>query len=121
MLRTCLILSDDPDDHIEISEAIYEVSGNAAVMFMSDAEKAIELILLRNIMPDIIIVDTALDGFNRDLFFETIQHDHHLSAVTVVAYGATDELSHWDHPNVCVFLENDISYTALRNTLSNLF
>lgn len=116
ILRTCLLLSDDPDDHIELAEALQEASGNYVIMAVRDPDKAIQLLAHKKLVPDLIIVDFTLGGFDTDLFFHTLQSDG-LSHTPVVAYGDSTNLSRHSHPRIEMFLDDDITYSGLRKAL----
>lgn len=115
-LRTCLLLSDDPDDHIELREALQEASSSYVIMAVFDPDKAIQLLALKKLVPDLIIVDFTLGGFDSDLFLDTLQSDG-LSLTPVVAYGDTTSLSKRSHPRISAFLDDDITYSGLRRKL----
>lgn len=118
-LRTCLLLSDDPDDHIEFTEALQEVSGNYVLMAVHDAAKAIQLLAFNKLLPDLLIVDLTVSGLDAERFFETVQRVE-LSHMSVVAYGDTMNLSMRSHPRIKVFLDDDMTYSDLRKVLTDV-
>lgn len=117
-LRTCLLLSDDPDDHVEFSEALQEACADYVLMAVCDPAKAIELLALRRLVPDVVIADFALGGFDASLFFETMRKNVELSHLPVIAYGNSTDPSMRSHPQIRVFLDDNISYSALRTVLA---
>lgn len=119
-LRTCLLLSDDPDDLVEFTEALQEASGNYVLMAVSSPDKAIQLLALKRFVPDLVIVDFTLGGFDSDLFFETMQNNAELSHMPVVGYGDSTNLSTRLHPRIRLFLDDDITYGGLRKVLSEV-
>jgi CheY-like chemotaxis protein len=120
MIRTCLLVSDDPDDHVEFAEALQEIPGNIVLVVVMDPEKAIQLVARKRIVPDLLIVDVSVSDFDFKEFFEAIQNDPSLRPVPVLAYGEFADLTTKGHPRISIFLHNDFSYSALRKALAEI-
>lgn len=119
-LKTCLLLSDDPDDHIEFTEALHEVAENSVVIIVMNADKATRLLAMKKVIPDLVIVDITLTGLDSDSFFDTMQNDPQLGIIPLVVYGELSELQPINHTRISVFLDNSITYSGLRKALLDL-
>src|SRR5688572_12686059 len=86
-IRTCLLVSDDPDDHVEITEALYEVADDVVVFVVSDAHRAASLVLSKRHIPDYLIIDLGVNGFTHDDFFSSLETDPHYKSMFILAYG----------------------------------
>jgi CheY-like chemotaxis protein len=120
ILRTCLLVSDDPDDHLEFSEALYEISSDTILMTVADANKALELLTMKRHVPDYILLDLAMNGINTDAFLEALHSDPELDNITVIAYGEYADFGKVKTPGISVFLNSGFTYSDLRNFLSKI-
>ena len=120
MLKTCLLVSDDPDDHMEFAEALQEISENIVLVVVMDPDKATQLVARKSIVPDLLIVDVAISRFDHVKFFEVMQNEPELLPVPVLAYGEFADLTSKGHPRITLFLQNDTPYSALRKALEDI-
>ena len=51
-VKTCLLITDDPDDHQAFSEAFAEVSEETIVLIVLDSQKALEMLRAKKHVPD---------------------------------------------------------------------
>ena len=116
-VRTCLLVSDDPDDHVEFTEALYEIASDIVVLVVSDTGRAAELILSGRHVPDILIVDLAVNGFNHDDFFSSLAKDAGFASLTILAYGDAGEFEKIKSPRISAFMERDSAYSEIRGFL----
>jgi hypothetical protein len=114
VVRTCLLLSDDPDDHIEFSEALYEVSDDTVLVTVSDFKKAIDLLSLKKCIPEFVLLNLAIPDFKADKFFDTLNDDPDLKYVRVITYGEADTVH---SPRITTFLQDDLSFSELKEAL----
>lgn len=119
-LKTCLLVSDDPDDHVQFAEAWYEVASDMVLLVVADANKALELLSLKRHIPEYIILDLALGSLNSEVFFNTLGEDPELRAVSLIAYGDFSHLSRIQNDRVSAFVGYDISYSRLRSILQKV-
>lgn len=119
IVRTCLLISDDPDDHTEFSEALYEISDNTVLLSISDPGKAIDLLALKKCVPECIFLNMGLGRFRPDEFFTALA-DPDLRHVRVVAYGEAADVFNPGHPRISDVLGPDFSYSELKLFLQNL-
>ena len=117
ILRTCLLVTDDPDDQIDFTEALYEISSDTVLLAVTDPKKALTLLALRRLIPDYIIVDLAMSDFSADVFFSTIGDDPRLNDIPLIAYGEFSDLEKVKNGRISAFLNNDFTYSGLRNLL----
>src|SRR5688500_13634794 len=92
IVRTCLLISDDPDDHIEFSEALYEISDDTVLISVADLKKAMELLSLKRCIPEYIFLNIAMSGFNPDDLFSSMDEPE-LKHIQVIAYGESRHFS----------------------------
>lgn len=119
-VKTCLLVSDDPDDHVQFAEACYEVSSDIVLLVVMDATKALELLASKRHIPDYLILDLALSSLNSDEFFKTLVESLDLKTVSLIAYGDFSHLSRIQHDRVTAFVDYDFSYSRLRGILEKV-
>jgi len=117
VVKTCLLISDDPDDHIEFSEAINEISDEVVVVSVSDMRKAIDLLKLNKCLPDFVLLNLTIPEFDPDHFFGTLNEDPVFNHVQVVAFG---EARTMPSPRIRATFGADMSYSELKNALRNI-
>lgn len=120
-IRTCLLVTDDPDDHIEFSEALYEISSDTVLLAVTDPGKALTLVALKRLIPDYIIVDLGMSDFSADVFFDSLDEDPGLENIPLIAYGEFSDLEKVKTGRISAFLNNDSSYSGLRSLLVKIF
>ena len=118
IVRTCLLISDDPDDHVEFSEALYEVSDDAVLIAVSDVQKALDLLKHKKCLPEFIFLYMDIPAFEPDIFFEALQEDEQLTKVKVIAYGNQEQVTH--SPLITMFLSSDMNYSELKDALRRI-
>ena len=117
-VRTCLLISDDPDDHIEFSEALYELSDDIVLLIVSDVQKAVDLLKLRKCLPEYIFINMEIPGIDPDVFFSTLEADPVLEKVKVIGFGESGPFV--SSPRFTAFLNSDMNYTELRKALRGI-
>ena len=116
IVKTCLLVSDDPDDHIEFSEALSEISEDTVVMTISNPSKAIEVLLLKKCMPEYLVLNLGMSDFSPGGFFDALEGDS-LKSVTVIAYGEAMHPSTVRHQRIDKFLDDGLSFSELKKAL----
>lgn len=114
IVRTCLLISDDPDDHIDFSEALYEISDDCVLVSVSDIKKAVDLLTLKKCVPEFIFLNLGIPDFKAGKFFDALNDDPVLKDVQVLAYGESDPVH---SPRIVAFLDSDLSYSELKEAL----
>ena len=118
IVRTCLLISDDPDDHVEFSEALYEISDDTVLVTVSDVNKAIDLLKLKKCLPEFVFVHLGIPAFEPDIFFEALEGDATLSKVKVIAYGESDAVT--TATRFTAFFNSDMNYSELKDALRGI-
>ena len=116
-VRTCLLVSDDPDDHVEITEALYEVADDIVVFVVTDARRAASLLRSKRHIPDYFIVDVGVNGFTHDDFFSSLKTDPHYKSMFILAYGDPSDYERMRSAGISAFMERDTSYSEIREFL----
>ena len=120
VVRTCLLVSDDPDDHIEFSEALYEISDDIVLVSVAHPEKALGLLALRQCFPSFIFLNLEMNGFQPDDFIKSIEENQDLDGIDLIAYGEYGDYDKLKTRRVSAFINSDMSYTELRNFLQKI-
>lgn len=116
IVRTCLLVSDDPDDHIEFSEALSEISDDTVVMTISDPAKALDVLRLKKCVPEYLFLNLATSDFSPEAFFQALEGNL-LKSVTVVAYGEVMNTTAVRHERIDVFLDDGLTFSELKKAL----
>jgi CheY-like chemotaxis protein len=114
VLRTFLLVSDDPDDQLEFSEALYEVSSDTVLINVAHAEKAMLFLDRKLCLPQYIILDLSVEGIHPDDFLTRLQSDPVLQHIPVIAYGDYSDFDRIKSGGISAFLNRDSSYSDLR-------
>src|SRR5688500_10502081 len=117
IVRTCLLVSDDPDDHIEFSEALYEISNDVILVTVTHPGKAVDLLVLRQCVPSYIFLNLEMNGLNPDDFLMAVEANADLKGIEIIAYGEYGDYDKLKTRRVTAFLNHQMSYTELRNFL----
>jgi hypothetical protein len=117
IVKTCLLISDDPDDHIEFSEALYDISDEIVVMTVLDFRKAIDLLITKKCVPEFVVLNLAVSDFAADNFFAVLRNDPWLKNVKVIAYGDGVELKRDDSARINRFIDDDLPFSELKKEL----
>ncbi|HMF71701.1 MAG TPA: hypothetical protein VK616_09515 [Flavitalea sp.] len=113
-VRTCLLVSDDPDDHIEFTEALYEISNDTVLIGITHPMKAMNLLALKRLVPDYVILNLTMTGFSPAAFVKTLEDDPALQNIRLIAYGDDDDYRELNTGRISTFLNSDASYSELR-------
>lgn len=113
-VRTCLLVSDDPDDHVELTEAIYEVSEDVIVLLISDNHRASDLVLSKRHIPDFLMMDIAVNGFDHNNFFAHLEADPDFAHLSLIVYGDEGDFEHITSEKVVARLPRDLTYSKIK-------
>jgi CheY-like chemotaxis protein len=120
-LKTCLLVTDDADDHQAFSEALNEISEMTIVLIVLDSHKALELIKTKKHRPDYIFLDLSMNGIRINSFLKTIRSDVDLTSVPAVVYGDESTLEGLEQFKGLTFFNKEYEYSELRDFLRNFF
>lgn len=117
IVRTCLLISDDPDDHIEFSEALYEIASDAVLMTVSDVQKAVQVLILKKCTPEYVFLNVGMPGLTLDEFFSALNHDATLTNITIIAFGDNIDRDSINTSRITTFIDEGLSFSELKNEL----
>lgn len=116
-VKTCLLVTDDPDDHQAFSEAFSDVSSEAIVLNVLDSAKALLLLNSKKHIPDYLFLDISMHGIRINSFLKAARSDPAISRIPTVLYGLEADISKVDEPRDMIFFNKEYGYTDLRNFL----
>jgi CheY-like chemotaxis protein len=120
-VTTCLLVTDDPDDHQSFSEAFAEISENAVVLIVLDSLKALTLIRSQKHAPDYIFLDLSMHNIRINTFLNTIRGDRELRHTPTVVYGDETSLIKVGSAENVIFFNKHYEYSELRDFLAGFF
>ena len=88
-VKTCLLITDDPDDHQAFSEAFAEVSEETIVLIVLDSQKALEMLRAKKHGPDFIFLDLNMPLMSGRECLVEIKKRPHLAHVPVIIYSTS--------------------------------
>lgn len=120
-VKTCLLVTDDPDDHHAFSEAFSEISENAVVLIVLDSQKALTLLKGRRHTPDYVFLDLSMHGIRVNTFLNAMRGNTELTETPTVVYGNEGDLDKIDRRDGLMFFSKQYEYSELREFLRKLF
>lgn len=121
-VMTCLLITDDPDDHQSFSEAFAEVSEETIVLIVLDSQKALEMLRAKKHSPDFIFLDLSMHGIRINTFLKFIKtEDKNLQNLPVVVYGDVTEFYKMEFASEVTFFNKEYEYSELRDFLKEFF
>jgi hypothetical protein len=119
-VKTCLLVTDDPDDHQAFSEAASEISEGAIVLIILESQKALELLKTKAHKFNYIFLDLSMHGIRINTFLKILQNELKLDA-GIAVYGSEVDFSSIENPTKLAFFSKEYEYSELRDFLSNFF
>lgn len=116
-VKTCLLVTDDPDDHQAFSEAVSEISPTAIVLIVLSSEKAMELLRSKKLYPDYIFLDISMYGVKINSFLKMIKNDEDFKHTPTMAYGDVTDFGKVEHSDELTFFNKEYQYSELQNFL----
>src|SRR5687768_13007068 len=107
IFRTCLLVTDDPDDQSEFSEALYEVSADAILLSVVNSKKAIELLKSKTHIPNYIFLDLSLPDLDLSAFIIEINRKKELKEIPLIVYGEHSEYEKVKDLGIYAFMKRD--------------
>jgi CheY-like chemotaxis protein len=120
-LKTCLLVTDDADDHQAFTEAFSEISENTIVLIVLDSQKALELLKAKLHSPDYLFLDLSMQGIRINSFLKTIRTDTALNGIPTVVYGEESNLDNLGQYAGLTFFNKEYEYSELREFLKDFF
>jgi CheY-like chemotaxis protein len=120
-LRTCLLVTDDPDDHQAFSEAIAEITPAIVLVVVSDAGKALQMLKTKKCVPDYIFLDLTVHELKSEEFLKGLVNDNTLNTIPMVVYGEESGFFQTSNINTTAFFVKDYDYSELKDFLTKIF
>lgn len=118
--KTCLLVTDDSDDHQAFSEAASEISESAVVLIILDSQKALQLLKTKSHQFDYIFLDLFMNGMRINSLLKVIQQDLKLKS-KIIVYGDEQSFSLIENKEGLTFFEKEYEYSELKNFLKRFF
>lgn len=115
--QICLLVTDDPDDHLAFSEALLEISEGAIVLIILDSQKAIQLFRTYTHKFDYIFLDLSMNGIRINSFLKSIDGNPGLKSVRILVYGEEGSFARIENNEKLVFFKKEYEYSELRDFL----
>lgn len=116
-IKTCLLVTDDPDDHHAITEAIAKISESTVVLIVIDGEKAARVLISKVHIPDYVIIDLSMDGLDINFLLQSIREQVMLSRIPILTYGEPSEYAEIDNRQSLMFFAKGYEFSKLQSVL----
>ena len=113
-LKTCLLISDDPDDHFEFSEALHETSPDLVLVSIFNGNKIPDLLQGKRIVPDYIFLDLSMTEPQLGQIEAVLKTVEGLKNIMLVSYGSDN------NGNISTTLSKDYTYSELKEFLKRI-
>lgn len=120
LLKKCLLVTDDPDDHVAFTDAVSEITANAVVLAILDSQKALSLLIEKTLLPDYIFLDLSMHAVNADFFLNSLREDEALSKIPTVLYGDRKAYDAADPHLNMTFFSKDYTYSDIKDFVQQL-
>lgn len=118
--KTCLLVTDDSDDHQAFSEAASEISESAVVLIILDSQKALQLLKMKSHQFDYIFLDLLMNGIRINSLLKIIQQELELNS-KIIVYGDEQGFAAIENKKGLTFFEKEYEYSELKNFLKRFF
>jgi CheY-like chemotaxis protein len=118
-IRTCLLVTDDPDDQLEFSEALNGIAKDAVLIAVADSKKALSLIENKLLMPSFIFLDISMVRIKPNEFINRVTKLK-LRNTTLVVYGKKKKVGNIRLTKGEIFLDSGYTYPELQQFLYRL-
>ena len=119
-LRKCLLITDDPDDHQTIAEAISQICEEMIVLNIIDSQKALMLLHEGKCLPDYVFLDLSMQGIRINTLLRSLNSDE-LFKMPILAYGDLKSFNQIGNTRNVIFFNKDYEYSQLLDFLKNVF
>jgi CheY-like chemotaxis protein len=121
IVKTCLLVTDDPDDHQVIAEAISDISESTILLNILDSQKALLLMKEGEYRPDYLMLDISMHGIKINSILKFIRTESPEPRIPVIIYGPLEPfLQIEDHHNL-IFFNKEYEYAELKDFLRKIF
>jgi hypothetical protein len=116
-VKTCLLITDDPDDHQAFTEAIAKLSELITVLIVVDSEKALTLVSSGKHIPDYVLIDLSIISSDTDNFIRDLRSALRSATVPVLLYGQPLQFAELSPQRFLTFLPKEYEYSKLQSVL----
>jgi hypothetical protein len=118
-LKTCLLITDDPDDHHAFTEAIGKIYPSAVVLIVIDPAKALKLLMESYSLTDYLIIDLDTNGLEIKPFLDHIKNVMAVQHLPKCFYGEQETINRLSDEKGVTFFSKDYEYSDLQAALSS--
>jgi hypothetical protein len=118
-LKTCLLITDDPDDHHAFTEAIGKIYPSAVVLIVIDPAKALKLLMESYSLTDYLIIDLDTNGLEIKPFLDHIKNVMAVQHLPKFFYGEQETINRLSDEKGVTFFSKDYEYSDLQAALSS--
>jgi hypothetical protein len=118
-LKTCLLISGDPDDHEILSEALKELSDNIILIACRDGRHAQDLLFEGNITLDFLIIDVSIEGLNAEELLYKLKYIKKFHGIPTAFITEHEPQILTDSSDRIYFSRNN-TYSSVKNILRQL-
>jgi hypothetical protein len=115
-IKICLLVTDDPDDQLEFTEALDQVTNDILVLTIAASEKALYVVEENIIVPDYLFLNLTIEDLDSSAWATYLARH---SSVVTVTFGDVDFFQTLNKKTVH-FLNHDFNFSQLRNFLTQL-
>jgi hypothetical protein len=115
--KTCLLISSDPDDHTEFSEAIDDICKDTVLMSVSNSRKALDMLTARLYIPAYIFLDLSAEDLDIDHFLNDIDTTYRSGEIQLIIYGNDQDFQQVKNNKFSDFFNRDSGFTMLKEFL----
>lgn len=119
-LKTCLLVTDDPDDHQAIAEALSEISENTVLINILDSQKALLLLKESSYKPDFMVLDLSMNGIKVNSILKVLKNADGDISIPTIVYGAIETYLQIEEREQLEFFHKDYDYSELKSFLSRV-
>jgi hypothetical protein len=112
-VKTCLLITDDPDDHQAFTEAIAKLSDQITVLIVVDSKKGLALVTSGKYVPDYLLIDLTSIGSDLEAFTAQLRS----ASMPVLLYGQPSQLAEISAHRFLTFLPKEYEYSRLQSVL----
>lgn len=121
IFKTCLLVSDDPDDHTDFSEAINEISNEIILISIINYRKAMEMLKTKLHIPGYIFLDLSMYDLDAGEFLKSINANADLRDIPMIIYGEDSDFEKVKNNKFSGFYNRNSGFTGLKEFLKKIF
>jgi CheY-like chemotaxis protein len=118
VIKTCLLVSDDPDDHQIFYEALRDTSEGVAMIIVLDGNDALMMLQREIIRPNVIVVDIDMDSTGVTFIHGIIESRINHSMSTLMFTDQSVELA--DNAINITQLNKGLTYSEICRSLKHV-